>query len=436
LINIYKKIVFILLLLLPTSTVGEDHYIPTIEDIEVPFNKGASTIIDENDDIHRVWYGIPDYNEVEDIIYYQKMHHSTWGPIVQLPREGVDENHSPDLAIDSNNNVHIIWIESSSETTGANISYVFLNATTNRWSKPYTTGSYQIVTDLSITIDSQDLGHVVWSQGMMDGIYYKYYNISEEFWSKPVKISSTYNEPVVAIDGMDNIHVISKDDEIYHTMFNNTEKTWGTSYKIITSSLLHGTLPTVAIGEDTLHLAWVEKHWDITEQVSSINLNHKKYMISTNSWTPAEIISVADSTHLYRYVWKPILQLDHLGNVHIVWNVMTYVSYSDEGVAFLSVEVFLASYEENDQNWNKALVVSINNTQDELSTETFLVDSNNNLLIFWYLIDQSNLTSQSSKSNTTTYHILILSLIPVLLIRKKAIYRSNSSLRQSAFFFK
>ncbi|MHA2032711.1 MAG: hypothetical protein ACW99Q_25355, partial [Candidatus Kariarchaeaceae archaeon] len=143
-----------------------------------------------------------------------------------LSTEGISNRISknPSSAIDSKNNLHVVW-EDNSDYNGSgsdfDILYRNYNATSGSWSItiPISLGSTGNCQGAKIAIDSNDNLHVVWyerpylsNSGDDYDVFYVTYNSTQLKWST-TQLMSTNSEgravgPFIEIDSKDNIHVV------------------------------------------------------------------------------------------------------------------------------------------------------------------------------------------------------------------------------------
>jgi len=141
-------------------------------------------VVDRENNLHVFWDS--------DKIYHNCYNDSTWAPLVVL-------QHSPNLvapfnpkaAIDSENNIHLIFLAFEPTQIDASLYHQIFNG--NTWSVPVKVNDTLFARYPDIEIDENDIVHVAWSQRMelfgykMD-IFYKFYQ--NQYWSSPINISN------------------------------------------------------------------------------------------------------------------------------------------------------------------------------------------------------------------------------------------------------
>ncbi|MBD3255114.1 MAG: hypothetical protein GF383_08465 [Candidatus Lokiarchaeota archaeon] len=224
-----------------------------ISDDETAWNTGESIDpdigVDSNNDLHVVWVdetegpwgGVyPDWE-----IMYANYTSSGWSNATVIS-DGFadiwgwnnDTSVHPDIVVDSDNNLHVVWEDDTEGPWGggssdSEIMYAYYtnsswsNATviSDKWGdgEEWNTGNSR---DPTITIDTSDNIHVVWedyTEGPWGGgssdyeIMYAYYTNSS--WSNATVISDKWGDgeewntgnsfrPAFAVDASDNLHVV------------------------------------------------------------------------------------------------------------------------------------------------------------------------------------------------------------------------------------
>jgi len=191
------------------------------------WNSGSSRYpaiaIDPNNNLHVVWHdNIPGNYE----IYYKKSTDggSTWGATKRLTMNSGDSNY-PGIAIDSNNNIHVVW----DDLTPGNYEIYYKRSTDggSTWGGSqritWNSGSSGIT---AIAIDSNNNLHMVWDDSTPSNweIYYKSSSDGGSTWSAAKRLtwnSGSSYYPAIAIDSNNNLHMVWQDStpgnsEIYY----------------------------------------------------------------------------------------------------------------------------------------------------------------------------------------------------------------------------
>ena len=164
-----------------------------------------NTAVDSSDNVH-VIYNVIITGGYRDI-YYIKKTGASWGSETQVTHTTNQSYYNPNIAVDSANNLHIVYSGYLSGYTYKQILY-----------KKYSGGSWGSETRLSdndykgmsiawIAITSNDYLHVVWHGGSADAniydVYYKKYTTSWQSVEKIVDLSSPYTANYSASIGAD-----------------------------------------------------------------------------------------------------------------------------------------------------------------------------------------------------------------------------------------
>jgi len=201
-------------------------------------------VIDSNDYLHVVWYGKSSSSPTYDQIRYLKYTNS-WSSAINITSENYNQQ-CPSIAVDSNNYLHVVWegVSPSYPDSGPQIRY---SKYVSSWSPPIdltTESDYRPQHYPTIAIDSNNNLHVVW-EGTFSSPYtsnfirYSKYTTS---WSSPIMISSgnTYEwEPHIVIDSSNNLHVVwYGDDPTYYEVIRYTEYTtdWSNPISLLYSA--------------------------------------------------------------------------------------------------------------------------------------------------------------------------------------------------------
>jgi len=212
--------------------------------------------VDSQGNVHVVWQ---DYTDgvwgTDTEIMYVKYSPSTGWSNVTIISDGYGgsywndgNSYFPDIAIDSRDNVHVVWYDNTDGAWGTDLEIMHVQYDPSMgWSNA------SIVSDLhnfmvwndgssvypSIYIDSQDTCHIVWQDdtdtllGVDIEIMYSYLTPSGE-WSFPEIISDGYNNTSWN-DGNSNAPSIAGDVEgkLFVVWHDGTDGKWGTDLEIM-----------------------------------------------------------------------------------------------------------------------------------------------------------------------------------------------------------
>ena len=261
-----------------------------------------STAIDSNDTIHIIWQDSP------QIMY---MNYSDPSQVIEtLTSEGYNQEH-PNMAIDSNDNIHIVWDgQHSGSTVYDQIRYMKYTSSSSSWGSivNVTTNSTYCQQRPNIAVDSNDYLHVVWdgensSSTMHQQIRYAKYDGS---WQViPTELTAavfSQYRPMIAIDSNDYLHVVWQGyqggyDQIRYKKYTSS---WQSIVDLTTDGDYEQNGPSISIdGDDYVYIVWYGYTSDSTEQFV---VRKKDY---TSSWQDiVDLTDDEDNSQLYpNLIW-------------------------------------------------------------------------------------------------------------------------------------
>jgi hypothetical protein len=237
---------------------------------------GPDIAIDSNSHIHAVW---ADDTPGNLEIYYKK---STDGGISWSTKRITwipGSSGGPAVAVDSNNNILLVWTDKIPGTTTYKIYYKRSTDGGATWPK------YQQISWIKkgsrssdIAVDSNDHIHVVWSGDTGNPVPELYYQRSSDggaTWTKKrlTWILNWSQKPIIAIDSNDNIHVawrIGHYYDLYICYKRSTDggATWP-KYKRLTWSGLSGGHEMGIGSNKNIHMVW-------SDEAHAIEIYYKK----------------------------------------------------------------------------------------------------------------------------------------------------------------
>ncbi len=408
---------------------------------DIYWNDGSSynpaIIIDDSGKTHVVWEdwtdgvwsgGASDY----EIMYATYTEATGWSnvSIISDGFNGVYWNngssYTPDIAVDSLGNVHVVWHDSTVGVWGGGpldyeIMYTKYTEATG-WSNVSVisdgfAGIYwnnRSSSNPDIAVDRDDNIHVVWNDGTngpwggigdVEIMYTKYTEATG--WSNITIISDGYNsiywndgssvDPDITIDSLGNIHVVWHDDtvgvwsggggdtEIMYASY--TEATGWSNITIISDGLndiywndKESYSPSIAIDRnDNIHVVWE----DSTSGVWGADWEIMYSTHGASGWSFPEVISDGFNNVYWNtgYSLNPSIAVDGLGNVHVVWQDNTIGGWGTD------VEIMYTSYSEN-TGWILPKVISDRylgvNWNDGFSGSPAIAYGNEEMHIVWY----------------------------------------------------
>ncbi len=184
--------------------------------------------IDSNKNIHVVW---KDNGSSTNGIYYRKYDGSNWGTIIDLSNPGINSN-SPTIAVDMENNVHVVFLRwSGVPYAHYNVGYKRYDDSTGTWGQEWvitTDDSLGLSARPKVVTDSNKNVYAFWldERDTPLTIWYKVNDGSG--WSPDIRVTDTTASPNgyfgVTVSPDDYVHICWQDyrsgtAEIYHKFF-------------------------------------------------------------------------------------------------------------------------------------------------------------------------------------------------------------------------
>jgi len=200
---------------------------------------------------------------------------------------------APDVAMDGNGNVHVVWQEQVNDGT---IWYSKGSwSGTFGWSAPITVSeSLTGCVTPAIAVGSDDYVHIVWGQYISDDEQYVYYAglphhiTPAKVFTEAVGVSTeapTYLYPRVAIRGDSEVHVVwhgkratDITDQIWYAVSENKGNSWSSPIKISREPTRQALAPDIALDEKTEHVVWQGKEGAIYQVMYSRGFPYAIYL--------------------------------------------------------------------------------------------------------------------------------------------------------------
>ena len=290
----------------PADPAGKQHSKPRIA-------------VDGEGNVHMVYLYQSDYTSVPNILYRKRVG-STWTPpgvVTSVQMEGGDVS----IAVDHQNNPHVVWHTGSADATLSDAFYMGLNGSS--WSTPTNIsanlpdcgGQPTFTGPPAIVIDSLNTLHLVWSDGVSPNrhLYHRHKDSSGN-WSSIEQVTTGGGSLPSLATGTHNIlHLVfwqSPDRISYMTM---DESGWSSSANAIPFSKPGSYIDRIklASSEDgTLHAIW--RFIDVNPSSSQI----RYASFSHGVWSPEETVAVSGDS---MGAAMPTVALDSRGRPHIAW---------------------------------------------------------------------------------------------------------------------
>ncbi|MCJ7805211.1 hypothetical protein MUP46_01025 [Patescibacteria group bacterium] len=255
---------------------------------------------------------------------------------------------NPSIAVDSEDNIHIVW-EGYGWGTYPDYTQIQYRKRTTSWQ------TQEAVTNVeyyqhspSIAIDSQDNIHVVWAgegTGTYTNQYQIHYRERTTSWQTQEDITNIDNIQAhygyggdcvtIAIDSQDNVHVAWRGmgwgDYPVHSQIQYRKRTtsWQTQEAVTNVDGDQVDCSIAVDSEDSIHVVWCGTSWgDYTSHYQV------QYRERTTSWQTQEAITNMDGDNIYSSI-----SMDSEDNVHTVWVEGDYVKYRKRTISWQTLEV-------------------------------------------------------------------------------------------------
>jgi phage terminase large subunit-like protein len=275
--------------------------------------------IDSNNHIHVVWYDDTPGNAE---IYYKNSTNggTSWSVGKRLTWTSGD-SQGPAVAIDSNNEIHVVWYD---ETPGnTEIYYKRTTGGGTAWSaSKRLTWNFGNSLFPTIGIDGDQSVYVVWHDYIADNyeIYYKKSTDGGTTWSPIKRLTWTSGHsffPAIGIDSVNGIHVVWHDaspgnNEIYYKKSTDGGASWSPA-KRLTWTSSDSTNPAIAINtKNYVHVVWQDNLPGQTE------IYFRRSTDTGVNWNAAKRLTWTSD-----HSQNPAMAVDKNGTIHIAWQDLT-----------------------------------------------------------------------------------------------------------------
>ena len=295
------------------------------------------------------------------------------------------------IAIDSQDHLHMVWADQTSNITGWGLDFEILYSTfdDNSWSIPIAISDQNpwngTSEQPSIAIDSKDNLHIVWSDDSPDPtwntvgeyeILYRFYNDTSNAWSPIICISddgSWWNTgdsklPFIAIDNNDDLHVTwhdytggqpwgggFADSEILY--INQINGVWGSVFPVSDDNTNFNTdlseFAAITVdSNDNLHIVWQDDQDNLTSWLVDREILYRNFTIGVGWGSIIGLSGVGLNSWNNDTSEFPIIATDpNTDTLHIVWVDDT------NGIWGTDIEIFYSN-STNGMTWSNATALS------------------------------------------------------------------------------
>ena len=281
--------------------------------------------IDSSGNLHAVWQ---DHTPGNPEIYYKKSTDggATWSPSRRLTWTS-GASYEPDIAVDSSGRVHVVWYDD----TPGHFEIYYRGSTDGgtSWLPSLRLTWTSVAAELPvIAVDGVERIHVVWhdyTPGNPD-IYYRRSLTGGVSWTATQRLtwsSGNSMNPAIACSPAGHLHVVWSDEtpgnyEIYYVAGSNGGTTWSSPRRLTWNSGTSSSPDIAAHASGLIHVVWFDfSPWVLSE------IYYKNSPDGGASWTSAKRLTWTPGGSYY-----PAIQLGFSGQVHLFWN--GYVGSSQE----------------------------------------------------------------------------------------------------------
>lgn len=346
--------------------------ISTYAGMESYYQWAASIAVDSNDHLHVVWIGRATGYTTHIQVWYAKYTTSWAAPVRISTYDGMDSYHQnePSITIDSNNYLHVVWVGPATGYESYN--QVWYAKYDTSWATPIRISTYAGMEShnqltASIAVDNNNNLHVVWA-GTATGyaganqIWYAKYTTS---WATPIRISTYAGMqschqylPTIAVDSSNYLHVVwhgyvTTYVPYYHIWYAKYDTSWTTPVYISTYAGMesyHQSFPSIAVDSNNyLHVVW---HGKATGYTDYDKVWYARY---DTSWINPTVLQATGQNIYPNFRWsryptsnQVTTRLDYVftngttSPCNIMFDYLTLIeSYtSGEQIAKIGVEIF------------------------------------------------------------------------------------------------
>ncbi|MEO0090799.1 MAG: hypothetical protein ABIK75_06845 [candidate division WOR-3 bacterium] len=293
-------------------------------------NNTTNLIIDNNANIHFIWYDYTPYlNYPTPQIYYK----------FYSPKTGFSDNYCvsdkeneiayyPAIALDSSNNLHLIYVSKNN--------YYYLRykiKSASRWTESEVIDSSpNFIYPPSIAIFPDGRIGITYCK-IYNSFYQVFYKEKNESGWQPTIMLTTSNfhkyYPAIAIDQNNNVHIVWEgreqgisNDQIFYRKRNNNNN-WEEVILISENFSRAQYNPTIiADKENNIHIAWYGYH----PERSIYYRIYYRYKSNNGNWENVDTIAGANED-FNRYRFYPFFTFDNNNRIYLVWFGQENISY-------------------------------------------------------------------------------------------------------------
>lgn len=363
-------------------------------------SRQPSIFADSDGNVHLVWEDKADYLDAgtDRDIFYKRFDaaSSAWTSAEVISTDSSGRSDDPSIAVGSSGNIHVAWSDESDildAGTDFDIFYKRFDHQASAWMPTevisegmgYSAGSH--TPDLSLDHDGNV--HVVWvdwssylDSGVGGDIYYRQRD-STSSWGAIELVSSESTEgsefdPSLGIDAEGNVHVAwvdrtdymgaGSDRDVWYKKRDSLTGAWSVAEVVSTESDGWSWMPTLSVdSEGNIHVAWSDDA-DYMGAGSDEDIFYKRFDVTTSSWTATEVMTPGSTAP---YCQNTDSFVDPLDNLHLVW----YCSDGEKGIKYRRWDAYA-------QSWTETQMIATEST-DHTTEASVAVDSSLFVHVAW-----------------------------------------------------
>lgn len=324
----------------------------------------ASIAMDSWDNIHVVWSEeINVMSVLQEEIYYTKLDNNGNTLVDDMALTGNDGEESlfPDIAVDSNDEVHIVWLDDRNETGSTKCQDVYYTKLNNVGQTIVDDSKLFVRADHfrpNIVIDSSDMIHMTCGSipGWKGNVYKQLYYMKLDVNGNPVvdELRLTNDEgnashPALHLDSEENVHIVLEDErhnnsEIYYIILDNQGNTLEDELRL-TINTSRSMLPVIEMHDnDRVQVVWADGR-DYTD-TDYRELYHKFYPKIPPNIIPT--VAITSPSELQTVSGDVLIE----GEAGDIDGIIEYVEVKVPNYGWITAEGTTSWYLE----WNSSLV--------------------------------------------------------------------------------
>ncbi|NPD88828.1 MAG: hypothetical protein HGN29_08880 [Asgard group archaeon] len=333
-----------------------------------------------------------------------------WEPVELLTAEFDNTNYISDMAIDADNNLHVITYGTDdllSSGTDRDVFYRKYDYELKSWSELelVSEGSSDYSEISVIAVDPLGTVHIAWregddilSSGLDPDIFYRQKTSSG--WGV-VEVVSTESVDVsvylaIVADSNGFAHVVWEDpatfidadaDQDILYKYRTAAGVWSVAEMVSDLSTMNAYLPEIQLdSQENIIIAWHDST-NIIAAGADTDIFFRKLDSDLTTWSSTQLISSVSDGESY----KAKMSTSTDGMIHLVW--YDYTDYLDSGVDF---DIFHRKYNPNSNSWSITDVISTESTGNSWNLE-IEIDGTDYLYLAWQ--DTTDVGGPSSNDN-------------------------------------